>query len=74
MPIEPDTINTPQQDLETLRTILAGTVDSQCPDRSFAQANSTQYCPSGEALLWSGRLCLKNGTPLWNSENNRIFS
>jgi hypothetical protein len=59
---------------EMLRTILAGTVDSQCPDRSFAQANSTQYCPSGEALLWSGRLCLKNGTPLWNSENNRIFS
>jgi hypothetical protein len=73
MPIEPDTINTPQQDLETLRTILAGTVDSQCPDRSFAHANSTQYCPLREALLWSGRLCLKNGTPFWESENNRIF-
>ena len=38
-------------------------VDSQSPDRSFAHANSTQSCRRREALLSSGPLCLKSGTP-----------
>src|ERR1700676_2511153 len=33
------------------------------PDRSFAHANSTQYCRPGKALLSSWPLCLKSGTP-----------
>ena len=49
--------------IEMPRTILAGTVDSQSPGRSFAHANSTQSCRPREALLSSGPLCLKNGTP-----------
>jgi hypothetical protein len=59
MPIEPDTINTPQQDFEMLRTILAGTVDSQCPGGSFAHANSTQSCPLGKPFFRRGGCVLK---------------
>jgi hypothetical protein len=49
--------------VEMPRTILTGFVDSQTPDRSFAHANSTQSCRRREALLSSGLLCPKSGTP-----------
>src|SRR5260370_25282792 len=55
------------------RTILAGAVDSQNPGRSSAYANSTQSCRPREALLSSGQLCLKSGTPFEQSEIAGVF-
>jgi hypothetical protein len=55
------------------RTILAGAVDFQNPGRSPAYANSTQSCRPREALLSSGQLCLKSGTPFEQSDNTGVF-
>src|ERR1700704_2500126 len=59
--------------VETPRTILRGPVDSQRPSRSFAHGNSTQSCRSREALLSSGLLCPKNGTPCLAKRKHRAF-
>jgi hypothetical protein len=47
------------QQAEMLRTILAGTVDSQGPGRSFAHANSTQYCSLEKPFFRRGGCVLK---------------
>jgi len=51
---------------------LAGKVDSLSPDHSFAHANSTQSCRPREALLSSGLLCRKSGTPLSKEAKHRF--
>src|ERR1700693_3240328 len=53
--------------------ILGGIADSQSPVRSSAHANSTQSCRPREALLSSGPLCLKSGTPFQWSGDDRFF-
>src|ERR1700687_2578427 len=45
------------------RTIMLTDADSQSAEKTSADANSTQSCRFGEALLSSGQLCPKNGTP-----------
>jgi hypothetical protein len=70
--MEADAINNaPQRQMPC--TIMTGAVDSQSPDRSFAHANSTQSCRPREALLSSGPLCLKSGTPSCGGENIQGF-
>src|SRR5258706_7886348 len=52
---------------------MVGAVDYQRPGSSSAYANSTQSCRPREALLSSGPLCLKNGTPFWGKRKHRVF-
>src|SRR6202171_6593719 len=74
--METDAINEAQH-VEMPRTILAGAVDSQSPARAptahFAHANSTQSCRPREALLSSGLLCPKNGTPCLGKRKHWAF-
>jgi hypothetical protein len=53
---------------KTRRTTVAGAVDFQSPAAQPAYANSTQSCRPRKALLSSGQLCLKSGTPFEHSE------